>query len=443
MGGRSHIEMTVHKMKKRKHTDITDSMVWVGFGLTVFYWFVKSLTQLFIYSEFNFFQLLIGVDIYEIYERLIVLCMFIIFSSHIHYNIMERRKTEKSLQESEKKYRTILESIEEGYYEVDITGNFTFFNDSLCKILGYTKDELIGMNLKQYMNEDNAKIIFHAFDEILNSEKYSGILDCEFIGKSGQHRIIEISISIMMDSNEQPIGFRGITRDITEKKMLERNLIQSYKDVQNTRAGTILGLAKLAEFRDKDTGRHLERIREYTRILAEEMAKHSKYKGYITKEYRDDISLSSILHDIGKVGVPDSILLKPGKLTSREFEEIKEHVLLGGDTLNTIDSRIDGRSFLTIGKEIAYHHHEKWDGTGYPDGLKGEDIPLSARLVGLADVYDALTSKRSYKDAYSHKKAKKIIIDERGKHFDPDIVDAFLIREDDFNMVRDKMSDDK
>jgi len=173
------------------------------------------------------------------------------------------------------------------------------------------------------------------------------------------------------------------------------------------------------------------------------MAKKSKYKNYITKEYIDDIYLSSILHDIGKVGIPDSILLKPGKLTPKEFEVIKGHVLLGGDALNTVDSRIGSRSFLTIGKEIAYYHHEKWDGTGYPRGLKGDDIPLSARLVALADVYDAITTMRSYKDAYSHEEAKKIIIDERGRHFDPDIVDAFLISEDDFNMIRDKMSDNK
>jgi len=418
-------------------------MVWIGFALTVLYWFFKSFVRLFIYHEVDFIQLLIGSDIYDIYEGVIVLCLFIIFASHVHYTDRERKKTEEILQESERKYRTILESMEEGYYEVDITGNFTFFNDSMYKMLGYNRNELIGMNLKQYMNEENAKKIFHAFDKILHNIKHSNIVDCEFIGKDSRNRIVEISISLMKDSDEQPIGFRGITRDSTEKRLLEKNLIQSYKDMENTRTGTILGLAKLAEFRDKGTGHHLERIPEYTKILAEEMAKKPKYKNYITKEYIDDIYLSSILHDIGKVGVPDAILLKPGKLTPEEFEEVKGHVLLGGDTLNTIDSQVGGRSFLTIGKEIAYHHHEKWDGTGYPDGLKGEDIPLSARIVALADVYDVVTTKRSYKEAYSHEEAKKIVIYERGRHFDPDIVDAFLILEHDFNMIRDKMNYNK
>jgi response regulator RpfG family c-di-GMP phosphodiesterase len=237
-------------------------------------------------------------------------------------------------------------------------------------------------------------------------------------------------------------GFQMAIRDISKRKRLEREILESERNLQMARMATILGLAKLAEYRDKGTGLHLERIRDYTKALAEALAGRQAYKGYITKEYIDDIYSSSILHDIGKVGIPDSILLKPAKLTPVEFEIVKRHSVLGGDILKAVESGIMGRSFLALGKEIAYYHHERWDGTGYPDGLKGENIPLSARIVALADVYDALTSKRPYKEAYTHERARKIIINERGRHFDPDVVDAFVAREADFNIMREKMQDE-
>jgi response regulator RpfG family c-di-GMP phosphodiesterase len=206
----------------------------------------------------------------------------------------------------------------------------------------------------------------------------------------------------------------------------------SPQNIENARLITILALAKLAEYRDDETGLHLERIRGYTKVIAEEMAKTPKYAGYITSEYIEDLYQSSILHDIGKVGIPDAVLLKPGKLTTDEFEKIKKHADLGGNVLTDIEDQIKGQTFLTLGKEIAYYHHEKWNGKGYPKGLKGEEIPLSARIVALPDVYDALTSKRIYKEPFPHKEAKKMIVDEKGRSFDTDVVDAFLTCEDDF-----------
>jgi response regulator RpfG family c-di-GMP phosphodiesterase len=214
---------------------------------------------------------------------------------------------------------------------------------------------------------------------------------------------------------------------------------KSLQGIENAKLITILALAKLAEYRDDDTGLHLERIREYTKIIAEEMAKKPHYNNYITSEYMEDIYYSSILHDIGKVGIPDGILLKPGKLSPEEFEVIKKHSILGGDVLSDIEAQIGAQTFLTLAKEIAYYHHEKWNGKGYPKGFKGEEIPLSARIVSIADVYDALTSKRIYKKAFSHQKAKKIIIFERERSFDSDVVDCFLSRESDFIKVRNQI----
>jgi response regulator RpfG family c-di-GMP phosphodiesterase len=217
---------------------------------------------------------------------------------------------------------------------------------------------------------------------------------------------------------------------------MEMDLLESYRKVHEARTATILGLAKLAEYRDEGTGTHLERIREYARILTAQLAKNPKYRGFIDQQYIDDIYQSSILHDIGKVGTPDALLLKPGELTEEEFEIIKRHTLMGGNAIRAIESQIEGKSFLAMGREIAYNHHEKWDGSGYPKGLKGEAIPLSARIIALADVYDALTTKRFYKEAYSHDKARDMIFALKGKHFDPDMVNAFTTVAEKFNQVR-------
>ena len=193
-----------------------------------------------------------------------------------------------------------------------------------------------------------------------------------------------------------------------------------------TRDASIIGLAKLAEYRDNDTGDHLKRIRSNVELLAARLSKLPKYRKYITPEYIKDLCISSILHDIGKVGVQDAILLKPGPLTTEEFALIKQHPRIGSNVISEIEKNIKGRSLYSLGKEIALYHHEKWDGTGYPEGLKGNEIPLSARIIALADVYDALISKRSYKDIIPHDKALEIIREDSGSHFDPEIVEAFL-----------------
>ena len=200
----------------------------------------------------------------------------------------------------------------------------------------------------------------------------------------------------------------------------------------------IFGMAKLAESRDPEAGQHLERIRDYTRILARRLAQDGLARERITPEDIETIYLTSPLHDIGKVGIPDFILLKPGRLDDAEFATMKTHTLIGAQTLDLAVQNYPGMRFLIMARDIALSHHERFDGKGYPSGLRERDIPLCGRIASLADVYDALTSKRVYKTAFSHDIERNIIQSERGKHFDPDVVDAFLAHENDFMEVRER-----
>lgn len=216
---------------------------------------------------------------------------------------------------------------------------------------------------------------------------------------------------------------------------LEERVQQRTRSLSKTRDAVIFGLAKLAESRDTDTGEHLERIRTYVTLLAEQLEKSGTA---IDERTTKDIGLASSLHDIGKVGVPDRVLLKPGRLDADEYAEMQKHAAVGGDCLEAIGARLGEDDFLQLAKEIAYGHHEKWDGTGYPAKVAGDSIPLSARIVALADVYDALRSRRPYKEPMSHEKAREIVLEGRGAHFDPAVVEAFLACEEQFIEVSER-----
>ena len=217
---------------------------------------------------------------------------------------------------------------------------------------------------------------------------------------------------------------------------LEQQVKERTSELQEAKNVTVFALAKLAECRDLETGEHLERIMNYSKIMAKELSTTKKYKNIINEEFVEMIYTSSSLHDIGKVGIPDRILLKPGKLTAEEFEIMKTHALIGGDALEAAEKKIKGESFLKLAKEIAYSHHEKFDGSGYPFGYKGDDIPIGARIMALADVYDAMTSKRVYKNKFSHEVTRNFIIANAENHFGPDIVQTFLNIENEFIRIK-------
>jgi response regulator RpfG family c-di-GMP phosphodiesterase len=215
----------------------------------------------------------------------------------------------------------------------------------------------------------------------------------------------------------------------------------SRRDLDQAQHATILALARLAERRDMDTGRHLERVAGYCRLVAESLRTLGHGGETITDAFIEDLASSSPLHDIGKVGIPDSILLKPGSLTPEEWEIMKTHAEIGGATLDGVICGLQAPGFLTMGRDIAWCHHEKWDGTGYPRGLRGEAIPLCARIVALADVYDALTTVRPYKAAWPHADAIDWIFSRSGSHFDPEVVAAFAARLEDADRIRSTLAD--
>jgi putative two-component system response regulator len=223
---------------------------------------------------------------------------------------------------------------------------------------------------------------------------------------------------------------------------LEIEVGKRTREVMAIQDVTILAMASLAETRDSDTGNHIRRTQHYIKALAEKLKTHPRFSAFLTDYNIAILFKSAPLHDIGKVGIPDRILLKPGKFEPEEFEIMKSHPALGRDAIQSAEDQLGMKvEFLTMAKEIAYGHQEKWDGGGYPEGQAGDAIPISARLMAVADVYDALISRRVYKEGMPHEKAVQIIAASKGTHFDPDIVDAFMQLTEDFQAIARRFAD--
>jgi HD-GYP domain-containing protein (c-di-GMP phosphodiesterase class II) len=232
-----------------------------------------------------------------------------------------------------------------------------------------------------------------------------GDLDATVEGVTGGDEIADLADSF----NRMTADLRGLVDRLAHEQASHRDAV-------------IFALAKLAESRDDDTGKHLERICRFVEVIATELATtHPE----IDENWIRTVTVTAALHDIGKVGIPDAVLCKPGRLTDEERQVIQKHTMIGGDTLLAIKQRWEEDAFLVTATEIAFAHHERWDGNGYPFGLAREDIALAARIVAVADVYDALTSQRVYKPAMTHEEASRIINDGAGSHFDPEIVEAY------------------
>lgn len=251
----------------------------------------------------------------------------------------------------------------------------------------------------------------------------------------GRVTLGEYGVRVPVASNDE-MGFIAASTNT----MVER-IEEHIAELARTRDVTILSLATLAETRDNETGAHILRTQRYVRILAEHLKTHANFADELTDENITLMFKSAPLHDVGKVGIPDAILLKPGKLTDDEFIIMKTHAQLGADALQVAERELGSNSFLRYAREIALTHHEKWDGSGYPQGLSGTAIPICGRLMAVADVYDALISKRVYKPAFSHDKAMGIIREGAGAHFDADVVEALNATEAQFKAIARQFGD--
>lgn len=341
----------------------------------------------------------------------------------------------REIEESDIRYRYLYDKINDFVVLINQKGEILLANNFFKQTFKHGENKSDEASFLDTVHTADLPVVKEKI--IKRLDDIHSVSDIEFRLNASKDTIIEVECNARkIQSDLNPGGYQLVMRDISTRKTLQRELTKSQDQIAEARMATILGLAQLAEYRDEDTGLHLEQMREYSRILAQELSTWPKYQNHITAAYIKDIYYASILHDIGKVGIPDAILFKQGKLSEEEFSIMKQHTLFGGKVLETVVSENAERSFLTLGKEIAYFHHEKWDGSGYPKGLQADDIPLSAAIVALADVYDALTSKRCYKPSFSHNKAKQIIVQGKGKHFAPDIVEAFLNRENDFVQTR-------
>lgn len=309
-------------------------------------------------------------------------------------------------------------------------------------IMGTNFKNFNGLDLCERINKDPLVnsipiIMTSTADKEHIIEKSFSVGAVDFITKPYRREEIKARVATHIKLNE-------LKYQLEEKnKQLETKVEDQNKTITEMQMATIFSLAKLAQSRDDYTGKHLERVQKYCLSLVNELAKLPKFEKTVDKNFIKNIVYASPLHDIGKVSIPDNILLKPGKLTPEEFEEMKKHTIYGAQTLEEVYKRFGSNEFLKMGIDIAKYHHERYDGKGYPEGLAGEKIPLSARIMAIADVYDALSSKRTYKEAYPHEKCIEIIKEGKGTQFDPSLVDAFLLVQDEFNLTSQLYGNEK
>ncbi len=354
-------------------------------------------------------------------------------------NIDKVLDTVETLCISHGKLEAIIESSMNGIVEVNNTGEIISYNPSFLKMFSLSSRNIKKFNINNILTLDGGKDLSHYFNSnndvvvhgiktlILNEEKIPFEKYYEYKFLSIPCRDNKSQIIIITDKSE-------VMKALKNRELYITSLFNIISDLKVDNRNTIYHLAKLVELRDSDTGRHLERVEEYTRLLATEYQRRNlKYDERLTDDFIEDMALSSVLHDIGKIGISDIILNKKGKLTEDEYEAIKQHTIIAGEALMEHKGKKD---FLAMGREISFTHHEKWDGSGYPCGLKGEEIPLCGRIVTIGDVYDALVSERPYKEPFPHKEAVGIIIRESGKSFDPEIVECFLNIHPKFDEIR-------
>jgi len=326
-------------------------------------------------------------------------------------NVTERKIAEEKLCQSEEKYRTILEDMQEGYFETDLAGNFTFFNDTVCRSMGYTREELEGMNNRQYTDEEELKKVYEAFNQVYQTGEPCRNLEWKINKKDGSTLFVEGFISLLKDASGKPFGFRGVTRDITERKIAEEKLQETLENLKRAVETTIQVLVSALEARDPYTAGHQSRTANLACAIAAEMG--------LSQEQIEGIKMAGIIHDIGKLSIPAEILSKPSKLTKLEYSLIKIHPQSGHEMLKNVASP------WPLAK-IVQQHHERMDGSGYPHNLKEDEILIEARILAVADVVEAMASHRPYRASLGIEAAIEELQKNKGILYDEVVVDACL-----------------
>lgn len=320
------------------------------------------------------------------------------------------------------------------YLETSDVPDLILLDIMMPELSGYDVIRLLKQNEK---TKDIPVIFLTAMQDMQNEQKGLELGAEDYITKP-------ISASIMLARIKTQLQNKRAKDFLRDKNsFLEEEITKRIKEISIIQEVTVLALTSLAEARDTETGNHIRRTQHYMLILAKALKNHPRFKDYLSGAMIETLYRSAPLHDIGKVGIPDKILLKPGKLSEEEFEIMKRHTTLGKEAIESAEQEIGVEvEFLKIAKEIAHSHHENYDGSGYPQGLKADEIPICARLMALADVYDALISRRIYKEPMPHAKAFEIIQNKKSIKFDPDIVDAFIECQDDCLAISKKYEDD-
>lgn len=280
-------------------------------------------------------------------------------------------------------------------------------------------------------------IVITALDELDAAARCIELGAEDYLAKPFNPVLLHARVSACLEKRRlyrQESVYRSVLQQCNA--LLEERVRAQIGEISTAQLAAIYAMSRLAESKDPETGAHLERMREYCRLLSRQLARTPAYADEIDVRFIETIYAASPLHDIGKVGVPDHVLLKPGKLDAREWDLMRTHTVIGAETLRAVYQQFGPNDFVRMGIDIAESHHEKWDGSGYPMGLAGDDIPLPARILALGDVYDALTSRRCYKEPFSHAISRALVVEGRGRHFDPHVVDAFLATEDEFIRIR-------
>lgn len=286
------------------------------------------------------------------------------------------------------------------------------------------------------INEDIQVVMISGLRDLSTVRECLRIGAYDYIGKPFEIEDLHLTVQRALERR------RLLRQNRDYKEHLERKVLEKTEEIRGTRDLALMTLAKLAESRDSETGFHLERMAEYSRILAKAAREEGPYHDVVDEEFISWVFKSAPLHDIGKVGIPDAILRKPGPLDSEETEVMRRHTTIGGDTLRSVLNVFSGTSFMNMAMEICYYHHERWDGAGYPNGISGKEIPLAARIVAIADAYDAITSQRPYKRALPHAEAVRRIVVDSDKHFDPALVEAFMRCQEEFEVVGKRMQNE-